>query len=334
MVMQKDQKLKAYKDMLLIREFETKAPVILSEGYMFGEPHQYIGEEAVAVGISSVLNKEDSITSTHRGHGHLIAKGGDVKYMFAELGGRTTGYCKGKGGSMHITSVDLGIYGANGMVGQGPCIAVGVAYAAKLAKDGSVVVTYFGDGASSEGSIHEAMNMASILQLPLIFVCENNKYAITTNADTTVSVKDISIRAAGYNMPGVSVDGMDVEAVHEAALEAVERARRGDGPSLIECKTYRYCDHHNGYKKTNTYVYRPDSEVEEWKEKDPIPNLRKKLLENGDVTEQELLEIEAKVTQEIEDGVEFMKQSPIPEAEDAYADMYSTEHYTMPIRGW
>lgn len=333
MALNREQKLKAYRDMLLIRQFETKLPQLIAEGYAWGEAHQYIGQEAVAVGVSSALTKEDSVTSTHRGHGHLIAKGGEVKYMFAELAGKATGYCKGKGGSMHITSLEHGIYGANGMVGQGVAIALGVAFANKYKEDHTVTVAYFGDGAANEGVIHECMNMASILKLPIIFLCENNKYAITTDADYATSVKDISVRAAGYNMPGVTVDGMDIEAVHTAALEAVERARAGEGPTLIEAKCYRFFDHFNSYPKICPYRYRKEEEVEAWKARDPITAFEKKLLAEG-VAQDELDAIIAQVDAEIEEGVEFMKESPYPDMAEAYTDMYTDEHYTMPVRGW
>lgn len=334
MPLTKEQKLKAYYDMVMIRQFETKLPQIIIEGDAWGEAHQYIGEEAVAVGVSAALTQKDSLTSTHRGHGHLIAKGGDVKYMLAELGGKATGYCKGKGGSMHITSLDVGIYGTNGMVGQGVCIALGVAYANKTLKDGTVTVAYFGDGAANEGSIHESMNLASILKLPIIFVCENNKYAIATSADYATSVKDIAVRAAGYDMPGVVVDGMDVEAVYEAASKAVERARAGDGPTLIEAKCYRFFDHFNSFSRACKYQYRTAEEVEEWKKRDPIPAFGAKLISEGTVTEEKLAEIEQQVMAEIEAGIAFMKESPYPDPGEVYTDMYSDEHYTMPIRGW
>ncbi len=333
MALNREQKLKAYKDMLLIRQFESRLPQLIAEGHAWGEAHQYIGQEAVAVGVSSALTKEDSVTSTHRGHGHLIAKGGEVKYMFAELAGKTTGYCKGKGGSMHITSLEHGIYGANGMVGQGVCIALGVAFANKYKDDHTVTVAYFGDGAANEGTIHECMNLASILKLPIIFLCENNKYAITTDADYATSVKDISVRAAGYNMPGVTVDGMDIEAVHAATLEAVERARAGEGPTLIEAKCYRFFDHFNSYPKICPFRYRKEEEVEAWKKRDPIPAFEQKLLAEG-ITKDELDAIIAEVDKEIEEGVQFMIDSPYPDLSEAYTDMYTDEHYTMPVRGW
>lgn len=332
MALNREQKLKAYKDMLTIREFETVLPQLIAEGVIFGEAHQYIGQEAVAVGVSSALTKEDSMTSTHRGHGHLIAKGGDVKYMFAELAGKEAGYCKGKGGSMHITSLDLGIYGTNGMVGQGVCIALGVAFASKYKNEHTVTVAYFGDGAANEGSVHECMNLASILKLPIIFLCENNKYAITTDAYYASSVRDLADRAAGYNMPGVIVDGMDVEAVHKATLEAVERAHAGEGPTFIEAKCYRFLDHFSSYPKVCSYRYRPEPEIEEWKKRDPIVTFKAKLLEEG-VTAEELTEIEKQVDKEITEGIEFAKETPFPDVSEAYTDMYSDEHYTMPVRG-
>jgi TPP-dependent pyruvate/acetoin dehydrogenase alpha subunit len=334
MSMTTEQKRKAYETMYKIRQFDLTCPKLFAEGLVAGEAHQYIGEEAVAAGVSAALTKEDSVTSTHRGHGHLIAKGGDVKYMFAELGGKATGYCHGKGGSMHITSREVGIYGANGMVGQGVGIALGVAFADKYLKDGTVTAAYFGDGASNEGLVHECMNLASILKLPMLFICENNKYAITTDRDYSTSAVKISDRAAGYNMPGVTVDGMDVEAVYEATKAAADRARRGEGPSFIECECYRFFDHFASYPKICAYQYRDPKEVEEWKQRDPIAAFGAKLVSEGTATADDLKAIEAAVDAEIEAGVEFMKIQPDPVPEDAFKDAYANEHYTMPVKGW
>ncbi len=333
MALNAEQKRKAYRDMLLIRKFESVLPSLVSEGIIFGEAHQYIGEEAVAVGVSAALRTEDSVTSTHRGHGHLIAKGGEVKYMFAELAGKASGYCKGKGGSMHITSLEKGIYGANGMVGQGTAIALGVAFANKYKNDHTVTVAYFGDGAANEGIVHECMNLASILKLPIIFLCENNKYAITTDVEYAANVKNLSVRAAGYGMPGVTVDGMDVDAVYDAANEAAERARRGEGPTFIEAKCYRFFDHFNGYPKVCPFKYRSEEEVDAWKKRDPIAALRSKLYAEG-MMDADFDKVEAEVDGLIEEGIAFMKESPYPDVSEAYKDMYSNEHYTMPVRGW
>lgn len=334
MVLTKERKLKMYKDMCLIRLFELKAPQLFAEGLVTGEAHQYIGQEAVAVGISSALTKADSITSTHRGHGHLIAKGGDVRYMFAEIGGRATGYCHGKGGSMHITSREIGIYGANGMVGQGTGIAIGVAFANKYLKDGTVTVSYFGEGASNQGVVHESMNIASVHKLPVIFVCENNKYAVVTNYETTTSVRDIAVRAAAYDIPGVVVDGMDVEAVRQAALNAVKRARNGEGPTFIEAKCYRFHDHFAGYPRLTKYRYRSQEEIAAWKLRDPIVTYRAKLIDCGEADQAELEAIDKQAEAEIAAGVEFMMKQPFPDKADVFTDAYANQHYTMPIRGW
>lgn len=334
MALNKEQKLAAYKSMLRIREFEDALPRMQEEGIYQSEPHQYIGEEAVAVGVSSVLTITDTFTSTHRGHGHLLAKGGEMKYMYAELCGKATGYCKGKGGTMHVTSKELGSFGANGMVGQGVCMALGAAFANKYEKTTDIAVAYFGDGAANEGTIHESMNLASVLKLPVLFVCENNGYAISTSADEACSVKDIAVRAAGYNMPGVVVDGMDVEAVHEAAAKAVEYIRAGNGPYFIEAKTYRFFDHYFGMYKVNKYQYRTEEEVEEWRAKDPIPKLKNAMLADGSATEEEFIAIEKEVEAEVNEGIKFAAESPYPDISEAYTDMYADEHYTMPIRGW
>ncbi|RDW21498.1 pyruvate dehydrogenase (acetyl-transferring) E1 component subunit alpha [Oceanobacillus arenosus] len=319
--------------MLMIRRFDERAATLVDEGEVTGEVHQYIGQEAVAVGISSVIRKDDAITSNHRGHGHVLAKGGDVNLMMAELGGRTTGYCKGKGGSMHITSLDLGIYGTNGMVGQGVPIALGAAFANNFKGNDNVTITYFGEGASNEGAVHESMNMAAIWKLPLIFVCENNQYAVSFNAKDSTSVENIAERGKGYGIPSIVVDGMDVFAVREAAKEAVQRARNGEGPTLIECKTYRYFGHFAGEPHVLKKPYRTDEEIESHRQNDPIERLKRHLVEEG-VDEVEFAEMEAKVHEIIEDGVVFMKESPRPTLEAALEDAYAVEHKTMPVKGW
>ena len=232
-----------FERMVLLREFDERCGRLMQENRTKGAVHLYCGEEAVAVGLCTHLTNKDYITSTHRGHGHLLAKGGDPKFMYAELFGRSTGYCKGKGGSMHIADLDLGMLGANGIVGAGPPIALGAAFACHYRKDGNVAVCFFGDGASNEGTFHEAANMAGLFRLPLVLVCENNLYGEWTRQADHQPIDDIADRAASYDMPGVTVDGMDAFAVYEAAGEAIARARRGEGPTLLECKTYRYYDH-------------------------------------------------------------------------------------------
>lgn len=245
--------------MVRIRTFEEEAGKLMESGKVPGSLHLYVGEEAVAAGVMAHLRDSDQITSTHRGHGHLVAKGGDFKQMYAELFGRSTGYCKGKGGSMHISDLDLGMLGANGIVGAGPPIAIGAAFSNQYRKTDNVTVCFFGDGASNEGTFHEAANMAAVFKLPVVFVCENNGFGEFTRQERHQAIQDVADRASGYGMPGVVVDGMDVMAVYEAAGEAIMRARRGGGPSLLECKTYRFYDH-VGIRGLGV-AYRDDSEV-------------------------------------------------------------------------
>ncbi len=311
--------IQMYRTMKRIREFETKAAELFAEGRIPGFVHLYIGEEAVATGVCANLKDSDYITSTHRGHGHIIAKGGDLKYMFAELFGRETGYCKGKGGSMHIADADRGILGANGIVGAGHNIAVGAGLSAKYRDTDQVCVCFFGDGSTNQGTFHEALNMASIWKLPVIFVCENNLYGISMHQSRHQAIQDVADRAVAYNMPGVVVDGNDVLAVYEAAKEAVDRARNGQGPTLIECKTYR----HRGHFEGDPTVYRDEDEVKEWLQKDPIPRLVEFMLDNNVVTEEEIKKIDEEIAAEIEEAIKFAEESPFPPVEAAVEDIYT-----------
>lgn len=263
----KEAMMDMYLRMVRIREFENKAQSLFAEGKIPGFVHLYLGEEAVATGVCECLRDDDYITSTHRGHGHIIAKGGDLKYMMAELFGKATGYCKGKGGSMHIADRDRGILGANGIVGAGHNIAVGAGLSASYRGTDQVCACFFGDGATNQSTFHEGLNMAAIWNLPVVFVCENNNYGISMSQTRHQAIKDVSDRAAAYGMPGIAVDGNDVMAVYEAASEAVARARKGQGPTLIECKTYR----HRGHFEGDPSVYKPKDEQAEWLKKDPIP---------------------------------------------------------------
>jgi TPP-dependent pyruvate/acetoin dehydrogenase alpha subunit len=333
MTLSKEEKMKMLHDMLLIRRFDERGAELVESGELYGEVHQYIGQEAVAVGVSSVLDKDDGITSNHRGHGHLIAKGGDINKMMAELGGKVTGYCKGKGGSMHITSLDMGIYGTNGMVGQGVPIALGSAFANKYKKNGLVTAAYFGDGASNEGAVLESMNMAALWKLPMIFVCENNQYGAGTSIKKVLPIEKIADRARGFGMAAVTVDGNDVFAVREAAKEAVERARRGEGPTFIEAETYRHFGHFSGEEHILFEPYRPEEEIKAYKAKDPIDRYKKQLLAAG-MTEEEFQKMQEDVNQTIENGIDFMRESPYPEREEAYDDAYAVLHETMPVKGW
>ncbi len=308
-----------YTNMLKIRRFEEKVGELFAAGKIPGFVHLYIGEEAVATGVCAHLRKDDYITSTHRGHGHLISKGGDLKLMMAELFGRRTGYCKGKGGSMHIADVDLGILGANGIVGGGPPIAAGAALAAKYRGTDQVAVCFLGDGASNQGTFHEGVNLASIWKLPAIFVVENNMYGISLSQTRSMRVQDIADRAAAYDIPGLVVDGNDVIAVYEAAGEAIQRARAGEGPTLIECKTYRYRGHFEG----DPMVYRTREEEEMWKAKDPIRRFEAKLLEMGVLTEAKIREINDSVVAMVEEAVRFAEESPWPAPEEVLEDVYT-----------
>jgi len=305
--------------MLRIRQFEQRALELYREGVMRGTTHPYIGMEAVAVGTCAALRPADRITSTHRGHGHCLAKGGDPRLMMAELLGRATGYCKGKGGSMHIADVDAGILGANGIVGGGIGLATGAALATKLAGRDEVAVCFFGDGALNQGIFHEAANMAAIWGLPVVYVCENNQYAMSARADRFTSVPDPSVRAGAYGFPGLSCDGMDALAVYKTVGGAVARARAGGGPSLVVCVTYRYLGHHVG----DPLNYRDKAEVEAWRTKDPIERLRSMLVERRVLTAADADGLRAEVEREIDDAVAFAKASPEPDpstlAEDVYA---------------
>ncbi|HIG0359914.1 TPA: pyruvate dehydrogenase (acetyl-transferring) E1 component subunit alpha [Clostridium sporogenes] len=308
-----------YKTMLKIRKFEQVAMNTFAEGKIPGFVHLYIGEEAVATGVCANLKDSDYITSTHRGHGHILAKGGDLKFMMAELFGKATGYCKGKGGSMHIADATKGILGANGIVGAGHNIAVGAGLSAQYRETDQVCVCFFGDASTNQGTFHESLNMASVWKLPVVFVCENNLYGISMSQDRHQAIKDVADRGVAYNVPGIVVDGNDVFAVYEAAEEAIKRAREGKGPTLIECNTYR----HRGHFEGDPCVYKPTEEQEEWLAKDPIPRFEKYLVENEILTEEKLKEVQSKVESEIDEAVDFANNSPYPELESVLEDVYT-----------
>jgi len=314
----KENLLWMYERMRLIREFEDRMHDLFAEGRLPGFVHLYAGEEAIAVGVCSQLTDDDYITSTHRGHGHCIAKGVDVKEMAAELYGKATGSCKGKGGSMHIADVDKGMMGANGIVGGGGPLSCGSALSAKVLGKDSVTVCFFGDGASEQGTTHESMNLASIWKLPVVFVCENNGFAESTPVSYHASVKDIADRATAYGMPGLTIDGTDIFAVVEAAGEAIDRARKGEGPTLIECKAFRYYGHFEG----DAVTYYTDEMREEFKTRDPISKFRKNVSERNLLSEEELNEIDAQAKKTVDEAIEFAEASPMPAPEDLMTNVY------------
>ena len=314
--------LNLYHQMALIREFELRAINERRAGLIPGFIHSCVGQEATAVGACAALAPEDVITSTHRGHGHLIAKGGEPRYMMAELAARTTGYCGGKGGSLHMTDFGLGILGANGIVAGGIPIAVGAALAFQQKREARVALAFFGDGATNEGAFHEALNLAGLWKLPAIFFCENNLYGEGTPQDKQAAVTDLAIRAAGYAMPGVTVNGNDVLAVYEATRTAAERARRGDGPTLIVAKTYRQRGHYEG----DPMVYRSRAEMDDWKRLDPVPAFRARLISEFGVSEAGIEEVERRVQAALDEAVAFAAASPKPEPETALAGVYADTH--------
>jgi pyruvate dehydrogenase E1 component alpha subunit len=321
MNLSREQMLNLYRKMVTIRLFEEKIIDLYARGFIPGLAHLYIGEEAVAAGVCASLRKDDYITSTHRGHGHVIAKGAELKYMMAELFGKKTGYCKGKGGSMHIADIDIGVLGANGIAGGGIPIAVGAALSSKMRKTDQVTACFFGDGASNNGVFHEGLNFASVHRLPVVFVCENNLYGISVSQKQHQSIQDISIRAVAYNMPGMSINGNDVCAVYEASSKSIQRARAGEGPTLIECKTYRWRGHHEGDPNQGKR-YRTMDEVKEWMEKCPIIRLEEKMLGEKILSKAKMNKIREEIKIEIEEAEKFANQSPFPDAKDIYEDVF------------
>lgn len=311
-----------FRRMTMVREFELRAIEERHGGLIPGFIHSCVGQEATAVGACLALTPEDVITSTHRGHGHLIGKGGDPQFMMAELAARAPGYCLGRGGSLHMTDFDLGILGANGIVGGGIPIAVGAALAFAMRKEPRVALAFFGDGATNEGAFHEAANQAGAWKLPAIFFCENNLYGEGTAMERCTPVKDLAVRAAAYGFPGVIVDGNDVLAVYQAVCQAAERARAGAGPTFIEAKTYRLRGHYEG----DPQVYRTPQEIEEWKSKDPIATFRAYLLQSGLLDDGELEEIQGQVFAQLDEAVTFAAAAPKPAAEDALAGVYADTH--------
>ena len=307
------------RQMHLIRQFEEGAEQAYTRGLVHGTMHLSIGQEASATGVCAVLEPGDYITSTHRGHGHCIAKGAEPKYMFAEFFGKDTGYCRGRGGSMHIADVASGNLGANGIVGGGLPIAVGAALALQQEARPNVVVCFFGDGANNEGAFHESLNMAAIWKLPVVFVCENNQYGMSTSTERSTAVKRISQRAVAYDMPGVTVDGNEFAAVAQAAADAVDRARSGQGPSLLECLTYR----HRGHSKSDRNRYRTKEEIESWIARDPIGRFEQILLDLSLIDDAQIEALVASVAQEIDSAIQYAKDSPAPELSSLTSFVYT-----------
>jgi pyruvate dehydrogenase E1 component alpha subunit len=321
MALEPQQLLEMYRRMLTIRHFDQRAVEEFHAGNIPGVVHAYIGQEAVAVGVCTALRRDDRIVSTHRGHGHTIAKGADIRRMMAELFGRSNGYCHGKGGSMHIADFSVGMLGANGIVGAGLPIATGAALAAQLEKSDRVALAFFGDGASNEGAFHGSLNLAAIWKLPVIFVCENNRWAVSVPASYALSVDDVAARATAYNIPGVIVDGTDVLAVYEVTAEAVRRARAGAGPTLIECKTYRWRIH--AEQRGNPADPRPQGEIDQGRQHDPIAAFGASLVEQGVATAAALQQIDNEVQEAVAAAIAFAKSSPLPRPEDALLDVFA-----------
>jgi len=319
MELNKEDLITMLKTMTRIRVFEERVSKEFAAGKIPGFVHLYIGEEAVATGACANLRPEDYITSTHRGHGHVIAKGGKTDLMMAELFGKKTGYCKGKGGSMHIADTDIGILGANGIVGAGITLAGGAALSAQIRETDQVTICFLGDGSSNRGTFHEGVNMAACWNLPVVYVIENNMYAEKTRITDTCRLDNIADRALAYGIPGITIDGNDVIAVVEAVSEAVNRARKGDGPTIVECKTYRWHGHFEGDVQT----YKANEEVEEWKKRDPIFSFKSRLIEMAVITDKDYDNITDEITAEIDDAVTFAEQSPFPEPEETLEDVFA-----------
>jgi len=313
-----------YRKMLRIRKFEYRVKELFSQGKIPGFVHLYVGEEAVAVGVCANLRQDDYVTSTHRGHGHCIAKGAEMKRIMAELFGRETGYCKGKGGSMHVADFEMGMLGANGMVAAGLPLATGAGLSIRLRETDQVAACFFGDGAVDQGTFHESLNLASLWKLPVIFICENNSYFESTHISRHLSARKVADFAASYRIPGVTIDGNDVIAVYQAVLEAVKRARSGLGPTLIECITYRWEGHEEGEPWT---TYRTVEEVEEWKKRCPLKRMEEYLTKNGVLTDSEIREIEGEVDMEVEESVRFAEESPWPQPEEALKGVFVSPYY-------
>jgi len=318
-ILDRDDKLRLLRQMLQIRAFEDKVFELLAKDLLKGASHVYAGEEAIAVGACAAIGPEDYITSTHRGHGHCLARGADLKLMMAELCGKATGYCRGRGGSMHIADVKAGNLGATGIVGSNIPVATGAGLAIKMQKKKSACLCFFGDGAANTGGFHESLNLAGLWKLPVVYICENNLYGMSVSVERALAVKNVADRASAYNMPGTIVDGMKVLNVYEAVTEAVERARQGQGPTLLECKAYRY----RGHSRSDPRTYRTREEEEYWRARDPIDQFKKVLTEEGSLGDEEFAALEKEVAEEVAAAERFaLQESPDPSPDDLYDDVY------------
>jgi TPP-dependent pyruvate/acetoin dehydrogenase alpha subunit len=313
--------------MAVIREFDTRVKELWKENFIYGLAHSYVGAEAVAVGACTALRKGDYITSTHRGHGHTIAMGGDLNHMMAELMGKEAGYCHGKGGSMHIAAVDEGMLGATGIVGSGMGIAIGAGLSARVLKKDFVTICFHGDGGTNQGIWHESVNLASTWDLPVVFLCENNQWAISFPYKRAARNPRVADRAIGYGIPGVTVDGFNPFAVYQAVKQAAARGRRGEGPTLVEARFYRYIGH---FVADNEH-YRDLSTNEPWKEFDPLRRMASYLVESGTASQETVDVIDEKARKAVESAIEFAKQAPEPSPDTLYDGLYSPEF--MQLRG-
>jgi acetoin:2,6-dichlorophenolindophenol oxidoreductase subunit alpha len=313
-----DTRMTALRKMLEIRISEETIQEMFLENLIRGTTHLCIGQEAVSTGVAAALRKGDSVTCTYRGHGHAIAMGMSVKALMAEMMGKVSGCCRGKGGSMHMTDASIGLLGANAIVGAQLPIAAGAALTAQVKNTGNIAVTFFGDGASNIGAFHETMNLAAIWKLPVIFICENNRYGEYTPQHLSTPVEDLSVRAASYNIPGISVDGQDFETVYAEFRAASERARAGQGPTFLEMKTYRYL----GHSRTDTGPYRPAGELDAWKERDPINLLKARMIADGQLDETEFAELQEATRRHIAEAVEWAKDEPYPPADELHTDIF------------
>ena len=319
---QREHLLNMYRKMMLIRRVDDKLIELWKRGEN-NSHNSYAGQEAVAVGACSALEPDDIITSNHRGLGHCLAKGVDLGKVFAEYLGRDTGLCRGKGGGMHLSSFETGVFGAYAIVGENIPVAAGIALASKMRKTGQVTLCFFGDGASNQGTFHEGLNLASILNVPVVYICENNGYAITVPVSYSVPIPNIADRASSYNIPGVVVDGMDVLGVYSAVKSAVDRARIGEGPTLIECKTYRYEGHFTGESAMSWMKYRTEEEIKEWQMRDPIRLFESKLKGEGMLTDKEIERLSAELDRKIKEAVDYAKNSPLPTTDRTLEDVFA-----------